>query len=218
MRTRFNCFNLSFCASAASFVIGSYLATGAGQARGSETNSVSLWDGSTESLFRKAVNEAAITFGPGLGMPVLGSELHHNWVIGMAQYGWMLTDVVAERHWYRGNWEITADLFGGFQYHPTHAYVVGTGPSIRYNFVTGTRWVPFFSVGAGVTGTDIRSGDLSTEFEFNIRAGPGVRYFFRENLAATLQYQFIHLSNAGISTPNLGVNNSTIFVGLSWFH
>lgn len=179
---------------------------------------VSLWDGNTRELFQRGSNEVTLNFGPGFGMPVLGSELHHNWVIGMAQYGRMLTGVLAEDHWYRGNVEVTGDLFGGFQYHPTHAYVVGIGPSIRYNFVTGTRWVPYFTFGVGVTATDIRSGDLSTEFEFNIRGGPGIRYLLNRSLALNLEYNFIHLSNAGMASPNLGVNNSTIFAGVSWFY
>ena len=191
------------------------------QLRGAELNydvsarpEVDRWP---DRFFRRDHTELALSIGPGFGMPILGSRLHHNWVIGLVNYGWMLSDVGAERHWYRGNWEITADLFGGFQYHPNHAYVIGAGPGLRYNFVTGTRWVPFFSIGVGLTATDIRSGDLSTDFEFNLRAGPGLRYFFNERLAATFQYQFIHLSNAGLSDPNLGVNNSTLLLGVNWF-
>jgi lipid A 3-O-deacylase len=72
-------------------------------------------------------------------------------------------------------------------------------------------------VGAGATATDIRNGDLSTTFEFNLQAGVGTAFFLQKDLAATFQYRFIHLSNAGIQFPNLGVNNSTFLLRLSWF-
>jgi lipid A 3-O-deacylase len=120
-------------------------------------------------------------------------------------------------HWYSGNWELLGDLFGGFQYHPDRAYLAGVTPILRYEFATGTRFVPFIDLGAGATLTDIRDGDLSTKFEFNLQYGFGTHYFLRDDLALTAQYRFIHLSNAGISSPNLGVNNNTVYLGLSWF-
>jgi hypothetical protein len=87
---------------------------------------------------------------------------------------------------------------------------------LRYNFVTGSRFVPFFGLGAGVSATDIRNGDLSTTFEFNIQAGPGVRFFLGDHAAVTFQYRFIHLSNAGMDIPNQGVNSSTFLLGMTW--
>lgn len=177
----------------------------------------SLWAGGIGDGFRKGANELSASAAAGWGFPVFGSREHHHWVLGFVEYGWMLSDVRAEDHWYRGNWELMGDLFGGFQYHPDHAYVFGGAPLLRYNFATGTRWVPFINAGAGVTGTDIRDGDLSTKFEFNLQFGGGVRYFLKDNLSVDLQYRFIHLSNAGMDVPNLGVNSSTLMLGGSWF-
>ena len=117
----------------------------------------------------------------------------------------------------RGNWELLADLFGGYQFHPEGVYFAGLSPHLRYNFATRTRFVPFVDVGAGATATDIREPDLSTTFEFNLQGGGGTHYFLRDDLALTFQWRFIHLSNAGIKYTNLGVNNSTFLLGLSWF-
>ena len=176
----------------------------------------SLWEGKAPSLFQKGANELSLSLGAGIGMPIFGSEGHHDWALGMLEYGWMLSDVVGEDHWYRGNWELVANLFGGFEYSPEVAYFTGVAPMLRYNFVTGSRFVPFFGLGAGVSATDIRGPDLSTTFEFNLQAGPGVRYFIADHAALTLQYRFIHLSNAGMDTPNLGVNSSTFLLGMTW--
>ncbi len=179
--------------------------------------SPSLWEGGIGDCFRKGSNEISASIAPGWGFPAFGGREHHDWVLGFVEYGSMLSGTVAKDHWYRGNWELMGDLFGGFQYHPDHAYVIGVAPLVRYNFATGTRWVPFINAGAGVTGTDIRDGDLSTKFEFNLQFGGGVRYFLQKNLSLDVQYRFIHISNAGLDTPNLGVNNSTLMFGASWF-
>ena len=88
---------------------------------------------------------------------------------------------------------------------------------LRYDFATRSKWVPFVDFGAGATATGIRNGDLSTIFEFNLQAGLGTHFFLRNDLALTFQYRFIHLSNAGIEFPNVGVNTSNFLLGLSWF-
>ena len=65
---------------------------------------------------------------------------------------------------------------------------------------------------------DRHSGrDLSTTFEFNLQAGVGSHYFVCDNLSVMLQARLIHLSNASIKLPNLGVNNVTLLFGLSWW-
>lgn len=177
----------------------------------------SLWQAGVGEGFNRGAKRVSLSGGVGFGSPIFGSKGHHDWGLGILAFGWTFSDVQGKEHWYRGNWELAGELFGGMQYHPDHAYLVGVAPLLRYNFATGTRFVPFFNLGAGVTSTDIRDGDLSTKFEFNLQYGIGTHYFLKDNLALTLQYRFIHLSNAGLSSPNLGVNNNTITIGLSWF-
>ena len=177
----------------------------------------SLWAEGVGSGFRKDTMELDVGAGAGLGLAVLTGVGEHHWVIGIVDYGWIFSDVVGKGHWYRGNWELLADLFGGYQFSPEGAYFVGLSPHIRYNFATGSRFIPFIDFGAGATATDIREPDLSTTFEFNLQGGGGLHYFLREDLALTFQWRFIHFSNAGIKFPNTGVNNSTFLLGLSWF-
>jgi hypothetical protein len=181
-----------------------------------ELSAPSLWQGGGSNLFQRGTSELSFALGIGVGMPIFGSRNHHNWALGMVEYGMVVSDIVAKDHWCRGNWELVANVFGGFQYSPDTAYLAGVAPMLRYNFATGTRWVPFFGLGAGVAATDIRDGDLSTTFEFNLQAGAGVRVFLKENAALTLQYRFMHLSNDGMESPNQGVNSSTFLVGMTW--
>ena len=186
------------------------------------TNAVAVypsspWIEGVGSGFRKGTTELDVGAGAGLGLEVLTSVGEHHWAIGIVDYGWIFSDVVGKDHWYRGNWELLADLFGGYQFSPEGAYFVGLSPHIRYNFATGSRFIPFIDFGAGATATDIREPDLSTTFEFNLQGGGGLHYFLRDDLALTFQWRFIHFSNAGIEYPNTGVNNSTFLLGLSWF-
>ena len=176
-----------------------------------------LWKTETAEGFNKGAHELELLAGVGIGTPIIHGEHAHDWVLGSLQYGWVFTDVLAPDRWHRGNWELLAHFFGGEQFNPSHAYLIGAAPLLRYNFAPGGRWVPFIDFGAGVTATDIRDGDLSTTFEFNLQAGAGTHFFLRKDLALTFQYRFIHLSNAGIDFPNLGVNTSNFMLGLSWF-
>ena len=182
------------------------------------TNSpASIWKTRPGEGFRSGATELNVSAGIGLGVKMITGVGIHDWVIGTVDYGWVFSDVVAESHWWRGNWELLGDLFGGMQYRPEGAYFVGIGPHLRYNFAAGHRWTPFVDLGGGVSATDIREPDLSTTFEFNLQAGVGTHYYLCDDLALTFQTRLIHLSNAGLKYPNTGVNNVSFLLGVSWF-
>jgi hypothetical protein len=177
-----------------------------------------IWEnGVVESGFRKGTDDAGFTLGGGIGLALFGTEQVHDLALTSIHYGRVLSGVVGKDKWWRGNWELRAELFGGGQFSPRTAYVVGGAPVLRYSFATGTRWVPFLDAGAGITATDIKQPDLSSVFQFNLGVGPGVHYFWRKGLAATLQARLLHISDAGFLDPNDGVNAITITGGLSWF-
>lgn len=137
--------------------------------------------------------------------------------MGTTHVGWVLSDLVGEKKWYRGNWEAVGELFGGAQFNPNEAYVVGMTPLLRYNFATGVRWVPFVKGGAGVSWTEIGKPDLGSRFEFQLVGGVWTHWFCCDNLAVTFQARFAHLSNAGTARPNNGVKASVFLAGLTWF-
>jgi hypothetical protein len=58
---------------------------------------------------------------------------------------------------------------------------------------------------------------LGGDFQFNLQAGLGLKYFFRPNLAATIETRFLHVSNAAIESPDHGVNTAVFLVGLALF-
>lgn len=179
-----------------------------------------IWQNGVGEGFRHSVQDLSIEAGIAPGIGTFGSRQAHDLALLSLAYGHMLGHVVGEGHWYRGNFEGRMELFGGAQFHPdveANGWLVGLTPHLRYNFATGTRWIPFFDGGAGVTATGIGPPDLSGTFEFNLQASTGVRWFWRDDLALTGEVRYMHLSCAGLHAPNLGINNVAFFMGVTWF-
>jgi opacity protein-like surface antigen len=170
-----------------------------------------------EHAFSKGSMETGLAFGGAVGLKIFGSTAYHDFVLGSVHLGRIISDTMCAGAWYEGNWELLAELFGGYQINRGGAALVGLTPFVRYNFITHSRWIPFVEAGGGVSFTDISKPDLSTEFEFNLQAGMGIEYFFCPNLAATLQARYLHISNASIESPDHGANAMVFLVGLAWF-
>lgn len=177
----------------------------------------SIWHDELGQGFSRGTWQTGISFGAGVGNAKFGSVVAHDLALGSLNAGMMLTDPLAPGKWYSGNWEFLGELYAGTQIHPETRYITGLTPLLRYNFITGTRWVPFFTGGAGVTLTDIGGPDLGSVFQFDPQAGIGTDYFIRQNTALTFEYRWLHVSNAGIQRPNLGVNTQMFTVGIAWF-
>ena len=195
----------------------------AGAARGEEqtpelqTRAATTWESGIGSGFTENTIAVGLSFGAGIGTDAFGSTVAHDLALGAVGVSWIFTGVQAPDHWYRGNWEWRNELFGGSQINPDSRYLFGWVPLLRYDFATGTRWVPFLTVGAGLCGTDIDDYDLSGKFQFCPQAGFGTHYFVRDNLALTAEFRWMHLSNAGLEQPNRGVNTAMFYTGVNWF-
>lgn len=183
----------------------------------SKPSNANIWQNGIGEGFKPGTQSLSFETGAGYGLKILGSKKHHDLALASLSYGYMLGPVRGEDHWYRGNWELRGEFFTGAQFSPNDDWLVGLTPHLRYNFATGTRWIPFVDAGAGVSATSIGHPDLSHYFEFNLQAGAGVRYFIRDNVALSLEARYLHMSCAGMSTPNLGLNNVNALAGISWF-
>jgi hypothetical protein len=177
----------------------------------------SIWQGEVGEGFRSDVRTFSLETGVALGVQAFGGRQVHDLALLSLSYGHMLGNVVGGDHWYHGNWEARAELFGGGQFSPRSDELVGLAPHLRYNLATGTRWVPFADLGAGVTASGIGPPDQSGTFEFNLQANFGTHWFLRDNLALTFEVGYLHMSCAGLHDPNLGVNTVKGMAGLTWF-
>jgi lipid A 3-O-deacylase len=179
-------------------------------------DTVSPWANGVGNGFRQGARAFGVNLGAGFGTETFGSHHRHDLALANVEISWVLSPVLGSGHWYEGNWELGAELFGGSQFEPKVEYVFGLTPLLRYDFATQTRWMPFWEAGAGPTATSIRQ-DLSTTFEFNIQTGTGVRYFFNESFAGTLEFRWLHLSNGRLQEPNEGTNTSMFILGVAWY-
>jgi hypothetical protein len=175
------------------------------------------WEKAFGEGFASTAQSLTLQSGAIQGVAILGTRQAHDLGLLSLSYGHMLGRTVGEDHFYKGNWEFRAELFGGEQFSPNRDWVLGIAPHLRYNFATGTRWVPFVDAGAGATATSIGPPDLSNTFEFNLQATVGTHLFLWQNLALTLEARYVHLSCAGISNPNRGLNGAGGMIGLTWF-
>ncbi len=176
-----------------------------------------IWQDGLGRGFREHTIQSGFLAGAGFGKAEFGSWEAHDLALGSINAGYIITDVICKDHFFRGNLEVIGELFGGVQFHPETRYLTGLNALFRYNIATETRWVPFLTCGAGVTLTQIGDPDLSGTFQFDPQAGLGTHYFFRENVAFTAEWRWLHISNAGIKEPNNGVNTQMFMAGINWF-
>jgi lipid A 3-O-deacylase len=188
-----------------------------GEAHTLETSNTNIWQNGVGNGFRSGVESVSIALGAGDGVQIFGGRQSHDLALISLSYGQMIGPVVGEGHWYRGNWELRGELFSGAQFSPSAESLVGLTPHLRYNFATGSRWIPYADIGAGVSATSIGPPDLSGTFEFNLQAATGVQWFIRDNLALGLEARYLHMSCAGIHPPNRGLNNVNGMLSLTWF-
>ena len=188
-----------------------------GLAKISKPETTDVWENGVGNGFKAGAQSLSLGLAAGYGEEILGSRQSHDLALASISYGYMMGSVKAEDHWYRGNWELRGELFSGSQFSPATEWIVGLSPHLRYNFATGTRWIPYVDIGAGVSATSIGPPDLSHYFEFNLQAATGVRWFVRDNVALGVEARYLHMSCAGLHTPNLGLNNVGGMFSISWF-
>lgn len=176
----------------------------------------SIWETGVGEGFRPHTQSIELSAGATYGLDIFGSRERHHLAMASLTYGYMLR-ARGEGHWYHGNPELRLELFGGAQFDPDTRRFIGLAPHLRYNFATGTRWVPFLGAGAGVTATTIGPPDLSGTFEFNLQAGTGIQYFIMDHLAIGLEARYVHWSCAGTHKPNQGLNGITSLLGITCF-
>ena len=94
---------------------------------------------------------------------------------------------------------------------------IGTSFLLKIGILPQTsKFQPFILVGPGMVYMTQHTREQSTQFNFTEQAGIGMHYFFRKNIAFTLEGRFRHLSNSGIKHPNTGINTQFIFAGISY--
>ena len=122
--------------------------------------------------------------------------------------------------WLRGNLEYAVDFIPAYLlvFPRQTSYAGGFDPFIlKWNFTSGHKVAPFLEFGGGVllSFDDVPPGTNSVNFM--PQASFGVQIFSREKRAVSIAAKYVHISNAGLATPNPGINTIQFAVGYHWF-
>jgi lipid A 3-O-deacylase len=139
------------------------------------------------------------------------------WNVG-ARYGWVLTDPVGPGP-LRGRFEYAVDvipIFAVFQRTGT-AYGFGLNPfALKWNFATHHSVAPYIDIGGGTLFTSNQVPPGTSRVNFTTSGALGV-HFLQRKYNWSAEVRFMHISNAGLATPNPGINTIQVRLGFGRF-
>jgi lipid A 3-O-deacylase len=164
-------------------------------------------------------NELQLWTGGGHSVP--GGTANNNvWNVGV-RYGWILTKPHGPS-FLKGRFEYVLDatpLFVVFQKYNT-AYGGGFSPlGLKWDFATRGRVAPYLELNGGTLFTNRQVPTGTSAVNFTPAAAFGV-HLLGPKYAWSAEVRYLHISNAGLSTPNPGINTVEVRVGVGkfWHH
>lgn len=120
----------------------------------------------------------------------------------------------------RGNLEYAVDLIPAYLlvFPSQTSYGGGFDPVIlKWNFTSGRKVAPYLEFGGGVllSPDDVPPG--TSNVNFMPQASFGVQIFTRQKRVVSVAAKYVHISNAGLATPNPGINTIQFAIGYHWF-
>jgi Lipid A 3-O-deacylase (PagL) len=138
------------------------------------------------------------------------------WNVG-ARYGWVLTDAVGPGP-LGGRFEYAVDVVPVFlltQRNGT-AYGFGLNPfALKWNF-GGRRVTPYVELGGGTLFSNTKVPPGTSRVNFTSSGAVGV-HFLRSKYNWSAEVRYMHISNAGLTTPNPGINTIQFRIGFGRF-
>ena len=174
-------------------------------------------DFTLDQVFSPGLHE--FSAGTGIMWSPIGSTIARptvNYVVGYMQVGYMLNELWMSGFW-RNNYEIVLEGFGAGIYQNTGTYIAGTTLWLRHNLVPeGWRVTPFAEIGLGFVSMDIDHRYDGHNFNFNLDAAGGFRYFIKPKLSLNAEFKYQHISNANTGSHNVGINAIGPLLSVSW--
>lgn len=138
------------------------------------------------------------------------------WNVGL-RYGWILTAPHGPG-FLKGRFEYAVDavpMFLVFQPANT-AYGFGIDPlGLKWNFATRGDIIPYAELGGGTLFTvhDVPTGTSNINFTSSLALGAHIL----RSRTWSVEVRYMHISNAGLATPNPGVNTVQVRLGIGKF-
>ncbi len=139
------------------------------------------------------------------------------WNLG-ARYGWVLTGPHGPG-FLRGRFEYAVDVVPVFlvAQKTGTAYGLGLDPfALKWNFSTRGKVVPYAEIGGGTLFTNEKVPPGTTKVNFTSGGALGL-HFLRSKYNWNVEVRYMHISNAGLATPNPGINTFQVRIGFGRF-
>jgi len=133
------------------------------------------------------------------------------------RYGWVLTQAHGPRP-LRGRFEYVVDAVPAtFVFQRNNTFGTGIDPVVlKWDFERHGRWAPYTEIDGGLLFTSDQVPPGTSNVNFTPGAALGVQ-FFGHHWNPVIAVRYLHISNAGLSTPNPGINTVQVLVGLGRF-
>jgi len=134
------------------------------------------------------------------------------------RYGWIITDPHLPG-FLRGRFEYAVDAVPVFLvFQPANtAYGAGFDPlGLKWNFERRGRLVPYLELTGGTLFTNHNVPTGTNTVNFMDQAAFGVHILGAKN-NVSLELRYMHISNAGLATPNPGINTVQVRLGFGRF-
>ena len=139
------------------------------------------------------------------------------WNVGV-RYGWILTRPHGPG-FLNGRFEYVLDavpVFVVLQRYNT-AYGGGFSPlGLKWDFAARGRFEPYFELGGGTLFTNHQVPTGTSSVNFTPSAALGM-HLLGDRHAFSVELRYLHISNAGLSDPNPGINTVQVRVGVGKF-
>ena len=139
------------------------------------------------------------------------------WNVGV-RYGWILTRPHGPG-FLKGRFEYAVDLvpvFTVFQRYNT-AYGAGFNPlGLKWDFAARGRIEPYLELNGGTLFTNHEVPTGTSAVNFTDAAALGM-HILGDKHAFSVEVRYMHISNAGLSSPNPGINTVQVRLGIGKF-
>src|SRR6478672_13452472 len=139
------------------------------------------------------------------------------WNVGL-RYGWVLTRPHGPG-FLKGRFEYALDVIPAFLvFQPANtALGAGFNPlNLKWNFATRGAIVPYLELSGGTLFTNHTVPAGTNDLNFTPSAAIGA-HLLKERYNWSLELRYMHISNAGLATPNPGLNTLQVRLGIGKF-
>jgi lipid A 3-O-deacylase len=178
--------------------------------------SIVVAQGTPAEVLTRGTWELGVWTGGGTG---LGARSHTQFFNAGFRFGRVLTGYHGNG-WYRGNLAFAVDVIPVYYVFQEKAiYGGGANPVLlKWNFASQRRIAAFAEAGGGLLFTTSEVPEGTSKVNFTPQGALGMHMFTGDREAVTITGRWVHVSNAGLTDPNPGINSSLQFtVGYSWF-